>query len=95
MGTRVLGRIGYAQAGKVLECGSLGAGNCRLCKIESLHTVGMLQLGCPKVAALKLFHPTAPPPFQNWALFSILTQSLARGFLAILLRVLSVTFVAE
>ena len=40
-------------------------GNRRFQKIESLHALGTREPERLKVTALNLFHPTAPPPFQN------------------------------
>jgi hypothetical protein len=53
-------------------------GDRRLYKIECLHMLGTRESERLKVTALNLFHPTAPPPFQEVGFF-ILRHSLLRG----------------
>jgi hypothetical protein len=50
-------------------------GDRRLIKIECFHMVGTPESERLKVTALNLFHPTAPPPFQEVDFF-ILQHSL-------------------
>jgi hypothetical protein len=52
--------------------------NLRWLKIEYLHRVGDLKFKRLKVAALKLIHPTASPPFQGTMVF-VLRHSLLGG----------------
>jgi hypothetical protein len=53
-------------------------GNCRLYKIECLHTLGTPESEPLKVTALNLFHPTTSPSFQKVGFF-ILRHSLEAG----------------
>jgi hypothetical protein len=54
-------------------------GDRRLHRIECLHMLGTPESERLKVTALNLFHPTAPPPFQEVGFFIITTQSLKGG----------------
>jgi|GEM_PF-6239485 len=49
-------------------------GNRQFYKIECFHIFGTPYSERLKVAALNLFHPTTPPPFQKFGFFQITTQ---------------------
>ena len=54
-------------------------GNRHVHEIECLQALGTSESGRQKVTALKLFYPTASPPFAKGRFFGIATQPLRAG----------------